>query len=166
MFASHNEFSNNAHRDALILTFADTITSCLAGITIFGTLGNLAHNLGTDDVGKVVQSGTGLAFISYPDAIAKFEHFPQIFSVLFFLMIATIGIGSCVGLQNAVTTVFQDIWPEIPFWILALIGCTIQFFLGLVYVTPVRDNKCIKKYIKKFFYILFKLGWPLDDLTC
>lgn len=62
----------------MIVTSLDTFTSLLAGITIFGILGNLAHNMQIDDISKVVQSGTGLAFISYPDAISKFEYLPQV----------------------------------------------------------------------------------------
>jgi len=50
----------------------------MAGFTIFGILGNVAHELGTDDIGNIVRSGTGLAFISYPDAIAKFNVLPQV----------------------------------------------------------------------------------------
>jgi SNF family Na+-dependent transporter len=50
----------------------------MAGFTIFGILGNLAHELGTDDISNVVRGGSGLAFISYPDAIAKFTLFPQV----------------------------------------------------------------------------------------
>jgi solute carrier family 6 amino acid transporter-like protein 5/7/9/14 len=40
-------------------------------------LGNLAYELGVD-VEDVVQAGNGLAFISYPDAIAKFDWVPQV----------------------------------------------------------------------------------------
>jgi solute carrier family 6 (neurotransmitter transporter, glycine) member 5/9 len=65
-------------RDALVITTLDTFTSLLAGCTIFGILGNLAYETGVENVGQVVQSQTGLAFISYPDAIAKFERFPQV----------------------------------------------------------------------------------------
>jgi solute carrier family 6 amino acid transporter-like protein 5/7/9/14 len=56
------------------------------------SLGNLAHELGVE-VDQVVKSGTGLAFISYPSAIGKFEWMPQLFSVLFFLMLITLGLG-------------------------------------------------------------------------
>lgn len=56
----------------------DTVTSLIAGITIFGILGNLAHNLNVSNIDEVVRSGTGLAFISYPDAIAKFNAVPQV----------------------------------------------------------------------------------------
>ena len=54
--------------------------------------GNLAHELNVE-VDEVVKSGTGLAFISYPTAIGKFEWMPQLFSVLFFLMLITLGLG-------------------------------------------------------------------------
>ena len=46
------------------------------------------------EVDEVVKSGTGLAFISYPTAIGKFEWMPQLFSVLFFLMLITLGLGN------------------------------------------------------------------------
>lgn len=65
-------------RDAIIVTSLDTVTSLIAGITIFGILGNLAHNLNVRNIDEVVRSGTGLAFISYPDAIAKFQAVPQV----------------------------------------------------------------------------------------
>ena len=65
----------------MIVTSLDTFTSMMAGCTIFGILGNLAHEMGTDDIGSVVRAGTGLAFISYPDAIAKFSVAPQVGSL-------------------------------------------------------------------------------------
>lgn len=66
------------YRDAMIVTTMDTFTSLLGGITIFAILGNLAYNLGIEDIGKVVKSGSGLAFISYPDAISKIDFVPQV----------------------------------------------------------------------------------------
>lgn len=65
----------------MVLTTMDTLTSLMAGLTIFGILGNLAHELGTDDIANVVRGGTGLAFISYPDAIAKFTWMPQVYAI-------------------------------------------------------------------------------------
>lgn len=65
-------------RDVIIITSLDTVTSMLAGCTIFGILGNLAYELGVEDISKVVKGGAGLAFVSYPDAIAKFNFLPQV----------------------------------------------------------------------------------------
>lgn len=78
MYASFNKFSHNVYRDATIVTTLDTFTSMLAGFTIFGILGHLAHELGTDDIESVVNGGPGLAFISYPEAIARFNFAPQV----------------------------------------------------------------------------------------
>uniref|UniRef100_A0A1A9WAV7 Transporter n=1 Tax=Glossina brevipalpis TaxID=37001 RepID=A0A1A9WAV7_9MUSC len=136
MFSSYNKFDHNIYRDAFIVTSLDTITSLIAGITIFGILGNLAHNLGISDIKEVVKGGTGLAFISYPDAIAKFQAVPQVFAVLFFFMLFVLGVGSIVALQSAIVTIVCDQFKSIEFWIVALITSICGFLLGLVYITP------------------------------
>lgn len=118
----------------------DTFTSLLAGFTIFAILGNLAFNLGESDISKVTKSGgSGLAFISYPDAIAKFEAVPQLFSVLFFFMLFTLGIGSAVALQNALVTNIMDHLPpgKFKYWQVAGLCNIVGFLVGMVYVTPV-----------------------------
>lgn len=67
------------YRDSTIVSLADTGTSILAGVTIFSILGNLAYETGKP-LPEVVKSGTGLAFISYPEAISKFDAVPQVMS--------------------------------------------------------------------------------------
>lgn len=113
----------------------DTFTSLLAGVTIFSILGNLAHESGKP-IETVVQGGTGLAFISYPEALSKFDVVPQLFAVLFFLMLFTLGVGSAVSLTGCVITVVCDAFPNWKRWMITLVICTIGFFIGLVYVTP------------------------------
>lgn len=108
MYSSYNKFSHNVYRDANIVTTLDTFTSLLAGCCIFGILGNLAHELGETDIQSVVNGGTSLAFISYPDAIAKFQSFPQIYAVLFFLMLYLLGVGSNVAMMSCLMTVIRD----------------------------------------------------------
>jgi solute carrier family 6 (neurotransmitter transporter, glycine) member 5/9 len=100
MYSSYNKFTHNVYRDANIVTSLDTFTSLLAGCCIFGILGHLAHELGVEDIASVVKPGAGLAFISYPDAIAKFRAVPQVFSVLFFLMLYLLGIGSNIAMMS------------------------------------------------------------------
>jgi len=69
-------------RSAMIITTLDTFTSLLAGCTVFSILGNLSHEMGTD-VADVVKGGPGLAFVSYPDAITKFDAVPQVSDILY-----------------------------------------------------------------------------------
>lgn len=78
MFSSFNKFGHNVYRDATIVTSLDTFTSLFAGFTIFGILGHLAHEIGTKDIESIVTGGSGLAFISYPEAIARFDFAPQV----------------------------------------------------------------------------------------
>jgi solute carrier family 6 amino acid transporter-like protein 5/7/9/14 len=135
MFASYNPFSHNVYRDAMIISIMDTLTSILAGVTIFAVLGNLAVTL-DKDIKDVVGAGPALAFISYPEAISQFTFLPQLFSVLFFLMLFTLGVGSATSLTNAIITVIHDQFSHIDKrWITTAV-CFLGFLSGLIYVTP------------------------------
>lgn len=137
MYSSYNKFGHNVYRDANIVTTLDTFTSILAGCCIFGILGNLAHELGVEDVSTVVKPGAGLAFVSYPDAIAKFKAFPQVFSVLFFMMLYLLGIGSNVAMMSCIMTVVRDRFKKVKNWHAALVIAILGTCLGSVYMTPV-----------------------------
>lgn len=78
MYASYNKFSYNIYRDVNIVTGLDTLTSVMSGTVVFGILGHLAEVTGVEDIKHVVKDGAGLAFISYPDAIAKFGWYLQV----------------------------------------------------------------------------------------
>ncbi|CAL8085888.1 unnamed protein product [Orchesella dallaii] len=136
-FSSHNNFRHNIYRDAWIVTLMDTFTSMLAGFTIFAVLGNLAFQMGTS-VDKVVEGGggAGLAFISYADAIAKFEWYPQIFAALFFLMLFTLGLGSTISDVGTVITIFCDRFPKVVRWKVTLVASILGCSVGLMYTTP------------------------------
>ncbi|XP_017120373.1 sodium-dependent nutrient amino acid transporter 1 [Drosophila elegans] len=136
MYASYNRFGHNIYRDANIVTTLDTFTSLLSGVIIFGILGNLAHENNTSDIASVVKGGPGLAFISYPDAIAKFKFLPQLFSVLFFLMLFVLGIGSNVGMASCLSTVIKDQFGHLRNWTIVVGIAVVGYLLGLLYLTP------------------------------
>ena len=76
-------------RDTLIVCFGNCLTSVFAGFAIFSILGFLAKELGVK-VEDVVQGGTGLAFIAYPDLVTRLPAAP-IWAILFFAMLFTLG---------------------------------------------------------------------------
>ncbi|XP_077293648.1 sodium-dependent nutrient amino acid transporter 1-like [Arctopsyche grandis] len=135
MYSSYNNFRHNIYRDAMIVTSLDTVTSLLAGFTIFGILGNLAQESGKE-IPDVVQSGWALAFVSYPEAISKFKAVPQLFSVLFFLMLFVLGIGSNVAMASSIITVVRDKFPHVKHWHAVIAVAIFGFSIGLVYITP------------------------------
>ncbi|XP_029037428.1 sodium-dependent nutrient amino acid transporter 1-like [Osmia bicornis bicornis] len=135
-YSSYSNFGHNVTRDVMIVTTLDTFTSLIAGCTIFGILGNLAHEIGTEDISTVVRGGTGLAFISYPEALSRFKLVPQLFAVLFFVMMFVLGVGSAVALCGAVFSILCDHFPKVNHWKLVLMVSVFGFFVSLVYVTP------------------------------
>lgn len=136
MYSSYNGFEHNVSRDCTIVTTLDLCTSMMAGATIFGILGNLAYEIGSDDIGTVVRAGTGLAFISYPEALAKFTVVPQLFAVLFFLMLFVLGIGTTVAFCNVIISIINDQFPRLKHWKIAAGLAILGFSIGIVYCTP------------------------------
>ncbi|XP_039484148.1 sodium-dependent nutrient amino acid transporter 1 [Drosophila santomea] len=137
-YASYNNFNRNVYNDIVIITTMDSCSSIIAGCITFGILGNLARETGNTDIGSVVKGGAGLAFISYPEAIAKFEYVPQMFAVLFFLMLFVLGIGSTVGMGSCILRVIRDQFGlrAAPIWKLASGLAVLGFAVSIVYMTP------------------------------
>ncbi|XP_042355109.1 sodium- and chloride-dependent neutral and basic amino acid transporter B(0+)-like [Plectropomus leopardus] len=134
--ASYGNFHNNMFMDTIIVTLCNHGTSVFAGFAIFSILGHMAHVYGKP-IGAVVKEGFGLAFIAYPDALAKLPISP-LWSVLFFLMLFIIGLDSQFTLLEVTTTCLTDAFPEFfksKRALLTIVTCIIIFFLGLPCVT-------------------------------
>lgn len=161
MYSSYNRFDHNILRDCTVVTSMDLGTSLIAGTTIFGILGNLAHE-SDKDINNVVRAGTGLAFISYPEALAKFTVVPQLFAVLFFLMLFILGIGTSVAFTAVIDSVIKDRFPHIPDWKVAGAVCSAGFLVGIVYCTS--GGQCILNLVDYFggtFIIVFLASFEL-----
>ncbi|XP_058835250.1 sodium-dependent nutrient amino acid transporter 1-like [Topomyia yanbarensis] len=135
-YSSFNNFSNNVYKDAMIISWLDTFTSIIAGCIVFGVIGNLAYVTEQNDIQTVVKSGAGLTFMTYPDAIAKFDLLPQLFSALFFLMLFIVGLGSNLGVTTSIVTAVRDQCPWLKNWQVVTAVALAGFSFGLVYLTP------------------------------
>lgn len=113
----------------------DYLTSLLAGFIIFGILGHLAHVMKVD-IREVTKSYMGLAFIAYPEAIAKFDFIPQFFSLVFFFMLFLFCVGSNMGMANCIMTVIRDRYPEVKCWKIVIGIVTFGISIGLIYTSP------------------------------
>lgn len=136
MFSSYNGFRHNVFRDATIISITDTFTSLLAGFTIFSILGYLAKELDVEVEDVLKGGGSTLAFVSYPDVLARFTFAPQFFATMFFLMLFTLGIGSASALSGCIITIICDQFPHWKKWMVTLAVCVLGFLMGLFYVTP------------------------------
>ena len=130
--------------DLVLVTLIFIHPNFFAGSTIFMVLGNVSLELGLP-IEKVMESGHGLAFITYPIAIGKFAYpwARPYLAVLFFIMLGILGIGSVNGLIKCLTSVlYRGKSNKIKIGVTAIV-CSLGFMVGTIYLTPVSIYKFI-----------------------
>lgn len=163
-YSSFNNFSNNIYRDAMIISWLDTFTSLLSGAIVFAIIGHLGFITDETDYTKVVYPGSGLTFITYPDAIAKFEHVPNLFAVLFFFMLFVLGIGSNTGIITSVVTAIRDEFPQLQNWKVVLTISVIGFSTGFLFITPASSR--LIDYVDYYGVTYVTLTLAVAELFC
>lgn len=90
--------------------------------------------------------GTGLAFIAFAEAILSFP-LPNMWSVIFFLMLGSVGLSSTIGILTGVIASLRDIGCRIKkstmaaFLCSGLFGCTVLFTFDFgPYIIDMMDN--------------------------
>ncbi|KYQ55298.1 Sodium- and chloride-dependent glycine transporter 2 [Trachymyrmex zeteki] len=132
--SSYNKFTNNCYKDSLIVAISNIGTSFFAGLVIFSVIGFLAHELDVP-VASVVDEGAGLAFIVYPEIVARLPVAP-IWSLLFFLMLLTLGLDSQFALMETVITAILDGVPSLrSYKVWVVLGVAVFGYAGGVIFT-------------------------------
>ncbi|VDM97842.1 unnamed protein product [Thelazia callipaeda] len=109
--SSYNDFHNNCCRDALVTSFINCATSFFAGFVIFATLGYMS-TLTNIPVNEVIgDNDASLIFVVYPQAIATMSY-ANFWSIVFFIMLITLGIDSTFSGVEALITGFCDEYPH------------------------------------------------------
>ncbi|KAF0300029.1 Sodium-dependent dopamine transporter [Amphibalanus amphitrite] len=126
---SFNRLNNNCMRDAILVSLVDTATSVIATLIVFSMLGSLAHTL-CRDVGRVVTSDVGMAFVTYPEMMVH-TPLPPVFSALFFVMMVSLGIDTQFIAVEALVIAAVDQWPSLKKQKRYLaVGLCVLFFLS------------------------------------
>uniref|UniRef100_A0A8C2XAN5 Solute carrier family 6 member 16a n=1 Tax=Cyclopterus lumpus TaxID=8103 RepID=A0A8C2XAN5_CYCLU len=150
-YSSYNPVHNNCHRDALMVSGINFMTSVLASLVVFVVLGFRAKNIAlrcntclysSVNIYKIlVQTyslylfylpivclqgieGTGLAFIAFTEVMALFPASP-FWSTLFFLMLLNLGLSTMFGTMQGILT------PLMDNFILTI--CALGFLIGLLF---------------------------------
>ncbi|NXJ55259.1 SC6A7 protein, partial [Spizaetus tyrannus] len=168
--ASYTEFDNNVIRNTLVLAIGSCCTNFIAGFAIFSVLGHMAWR-NQVPVGSVTDSGPGLTFVAYPEALSLLPMSP-LWSVLFFLMLFTLGVITSFENIKGITTAILDEFPDPHNWRskVALLGalCTSFYLLGLLLVTQggIFWFTLIDKYSTGFGLITVSLFMCLGIAFC
>lgn len=106
VMASFNRFKNNCFRDAIMVSCINCGTSVFGGFVIFSVIGFMSAATGVT-VAEAATSGPGLAFVAYPTGLAMMPVAP-LWSVLFFLMLFTLGLDSQFAMMETVISALCD----------------------------------------------------------
>ncbi|XP_049302685.1 sodium- and chloride-dependent glycine transporter 1 isoform X1 [Bactrocera dorsalis] len=133
--ASFNNFRNNARGDAFVIPIVNCATSIFAGFVVFSVLGFLSHQSGIP-VATVATSGPGLAFVTYPQAIAMLP-MPHLWAALFFLMLFLLGLDSVfVQIEAIISSIIDEIPKLRQHKALVTLGSVIiMFLMSIIMVT-------------------------------
>lgn len=176
-FASYNNKQNDIMKDAFVISIANSATSVFAGFAIFSILGFVAGQQGKG-IEDIASQGPGFVFIAFPAALAQLP-IPHLWSVLFFVMLITLGLDSQFGkvemLAACVIEQFPRFFSRFREMVVLLI-CAILFALGLSCVTHggvyvIRLLEFFSAGVSLFFIVLLELivvGWiyGADRFSC
>ncbi|XP_067650966.1 sodium- and chloride-dependent glycine transporter 2-like [Haliotis asinina] len=133
---SFNPFNNNCIRDVVLVTIISQLSCIFCGFTVFSTLSFMATEAQVP-ISEVVSSGSGLRFIIYPEAISKLP-LSQLWAVLFFLTLLTVGIDSMFGTVECVISGILEASPkriQSKRALTTLAVCVVSFLLTIPFVT-------------------------------
>ncbi|KAL1237731.1 Sodium-dependent dopamine transporter [Trichinella spiralis] len=134
-FSSYNKFHNNVYFDALLTSSINCGTSFIAGFVVFSILGYMSCISG-ESIDTVAREGPGLVFVVYPQALATMPG-STFWSILFFLMLITLGLDSSFGGSEAIITALSDEFPIVKKHreIFVLLLFAFYFFFDLLICT-------------------------------
>ncbi|GMT05880.1 hypothetical protein PENTCL1PPCAC_28054 [Pristionchus entomophagus] len=129
--SSYNEEQHNCFKDAIIVVSFDSFMSIFGGSAAFATMGFLAKQSGLP-LSQVVQSGTTLTFVAYPEAMMRMP-LPYVWALAFFTMFFLLGVSSQFGMTEVMISGLADQFPFLHSHKgkLSILVCLTSFLLGL-----------------------------------
>ncbi|KAH8022518.1 hypothetical protein HPB51_025081 [Rhipicephalus microplus] len=161
---SYNSFHQNFFRDSAIVCIVNPMTSLLSGTVIFSVLGHMAFLAGKT-VGDVAKSGPGLAFLVYPEVVARMPA-STIWSILFFVMLLFLGINSQFCPLEAIAAGLIDQWPRLVTKRRVINFCLVlvHFLLGLPMTTEAIFLSSVIRYQPLVYAKTYAYPWWAEML--
>lgn len=133
-YASYKDSEADIAKDTWLTALINSAISLFAGFVVFGVLGYMSQEAGIPLAELAAQSGPGLAFVVFPEALSLMPLAP-VFSLFFFLMLFSLGIDSAFSLVEAINAAFADWSNRWRLDRIALVVCIVGFLTGILYTT-------------------------------
>ncbi|MCH1429295.1 MAG: sodium-dependent transporter [Chlamydiales bacterium] len=132
-YASYNKKEQCIKKDAWVISIVNSSISLFAGFVVFSIIGYMSLETGKP-VSEVAVSGPGLAFVVFPKALSLMPA-PNLVSIMFFLMLLTLGIDSAFSLVEAINTSIKDVFKNVTKERIAFYVCSVAFGCGVIFCT-------------------------------
>ncbi len=133
-YSSYLSRKANIFKNSLIVGFSNSFYEVCAGFGVFSILGYMA-TMQNKEIGEVVDSGIGLAFVAYPQAISLLPH-GELFGCIFFLLLMIAGISSSISIIEAFSSAVLDKFSVSRKKVVTAI-CSMGFVGSLAFTTNV-----------------------------
>uniref|UniRef100_UPI003AB03861 sodium- and chloride-dependent GABA transporter 2-like n=1 Tax=Centroberyx gerrardi TaxID=166262 RepID=UPI003AB03861 len=138
VLGSFNQNKYNSYKDCIWLCLLNSATSFVSGFAIFSVIGFMAEKQGVP-INAVAESGPGLAFIAYPQAVAMMP-IPHFWTFCFFFMVLLLGVDSEFVMMESIITTVTDLFPMLlrkarRREVFVLVFCLVCFPFQLTFIT-------------------------------
>ena len=132
-YGSYEKRGSDISRNAFIISLTNAGVSIVAGFAVFTTLGFMA-SVKSEPIAELAKAGPSLAFIVFPEVLTLIPA-AKLFSILFFIMLATLAIDSLFSLVEAVSATLLDRFPHLKKSVVSFYCCAVCFLGGIVFTT-------------------------------
>ncbi|NEN96156.1 MAG: sodium-dependent transporter [Moorea sp. SIO3I7] len=132
-YASYKNSEDDIAKDTWFTALINSGISLFAGFVVFGILGYMAGETNTP-LAELAASGPGLAFVVFPEALSLMP-LPWLFSLLFFVMLLSLGIDSAFSLVEALNATILDKQQQGNVAKVSIGVCLGGFIAGIIYTT-------------------------------
>ncbi|NES86806.1 MAG: sodium-dependent transporter [Moorea sp. SIO2B7] len=132
-YASYKNSEDDIAKDTWLTALINSGISLFAGFVVFGILGYMAGETNIP-LAELAASGPGLAFVVFPEALSLMP-LPWLFSLLFFVMLLSLGIDSAFSLVEALNATIIDKQQQGNVAKVSIGVCLGGFIAGIIYTT-------------------------------
>lgn len=174
-YSSFVSKKEDVYRAGMIVSIANSAFSLLGGFAVFSIVGFMAEEEGKTVEEVATRGGAGLAFITIAEAMPFFGAAQNAMSVLFYVMLFTLGLDSSYAWTETLVSSVQESLKSRGYqgatWRITLALCVIMFLFGLVFTTRMGSNilDVIDMFVGTIFLLAvcfieaiifnFDLGW-------